>query len=82
MNINIYCPGPTVSNFLQEAFVETPGRKYNIAVQPGDKRMTTERCAYLYAVVLANNKNLCWSGIFPINWISYIGVYYPNIKKL
>lgn len=80
--MNIYCPGPTVSNFLQEAFVETPGHKYNQPVQPTDKRMTTERCAYLYAVALANNKNLCWSGIFPINWIAYIGVYYPNIKKL
>lgn len=71
-----------MSNFLQEAFVETPGVKYNTPVQPGDKRMTTERCAYLYAVCLANNKNLCWSGMFPINWICYIGLYYPNIKKL
>ncbi|CRK98666.1 CLUMA_CG011944, isoform A [Clunio marinus] len=82
INVNIYCPGPTVSNFLQEAFVENPGLKYNQPVQPTDKRMTTERCAYLYAVLLANNKNLCWSGIFPINWIAYIGCYYPNIKKL
>jgi len=81
INVNIYCPGPTVSNFLQEAFVENPGQKYNQPVQPGDKRMTTERCAYLYAICLANNKSLCWSGIFPINWIAYIGLYYPNVKK-
>lgn len=82
MNVNIYCPGPTFSNFLQEAFVDTPGMKYNQPVQATDKRMTAERCAYLYAVALANNKGLSWSGIFPINWIAYIGCYYPNIKRL
>lgn len=82
MKVNIYCPGPTVSNFLQEAFVEVPGLKYNQPVKAEDKRMTTERCAYLYAVALANNLNLCFSGLFPINWIAYIGLYYPNIKKL
>jgi dehydrogenase/reductase SDR family protein 7 len=80
--VNIYCPGPTFSNFLNEAFVETPGQKYNQPVQAGDRRMTTDRCAHLYAVALANNIGLCWSGIFPINWISYIGLYYPNIKRL
>lgn len=82
INVNLYCPGPTFSNFLQEAFVETPGQKYNQPVQATDKRMTTERCAYLYAVALANNTGLCWSGMFPINWIAYIGLYYPNIKRL
>ncbi|XP_070500749.1 dehydrogenase/reductase SDR family member 7-like [Chironomus tepperi] len=81
INVNIYCPGPTFSNFLQEAFVEIPGQKYNQPVQSDDKRMTAERCAYLYAVALANNTGLCWSGIFPINWIAYIGLYYPNIKR-
>ena len=82
VSVNIYCPGPTFSNFLQEAFVETSGKKYEMSVQSSDRRMTSERCAYLFAVALSNNKGLSWSGIFPINLISYIGVYYPNVKKL
>ncbi|XP_070500753.1 dehydrogenase/reductase SDR family member 7-like [Chironomus tepperi] len=82
INVNLYCPGPTFSNFLQESFIETQGAKYNQRVSGTDRRMTTERCAYLYAVALANNIHLSWSGIFPINLILYVGLYYPNIKKL
>lgn len=77
-----FCPGPTFTNFLAEAFVESPGRKYNISAQPTDKRMTAERCAYLYAITIANNINLSWCGVFPLNWVTYIGCYYPNVKKV
>lgn len=82
VDVNLYCPGPTFSNFLQESFIETQGVKYNQRVSSTDRRMTTERCAYLYAVALANNINLSWSGIFPINLILYIGLFYPNIANL
>lgn len=82
VNITIFCPGPTSTNFLQEAFTDTPGAKYNQSVRPEDKRMTSERCGYLYAIALANKTQLSWVGAFPINLILYIGCYYPNIKKL
>jgi len=82
VKVNLYSPGPTFSNFLQESFVDTPGAKYNQSVVSTDRRMTTERCAYLFAVALANNINLSWSGIFPINLILYIGLYYPNMANL
>ncbi|KAG5681869.1 hypothetical protein PVAND_011276 [Polypedilum vanderplanki] len=82
IGVNIYCPGPTFSNFLKEAFVDVQGQKYNQPVQPTDRRMTAERCAKLFAIALANNIDLSWSGIFPVNMIAYVGVYYPNIKNL
>lgn len=66
ININLFCPGPTFSNFLNEgnfkwkyysvskiklsrnllfsAFVETPGRKYNVSCGKEDRRLTAERC--------------------------------------
>ncbi|KAL1403886.1 hypothetical protein pipiens_019163, partial [Culex pipiens pipiens] len=81
-NVTIFCPGPTATNFLQECFTDTPGAKYNQSVQPEDKRMTSARCGYLYAVALANKTHLSWVGNFPINAICYIGCYYPNVKKL
>ncbi|XP_065091884.1 dehydrogenase/reductase SDR family member 7-like isoform X2 [Ochlerotatus camptorhynchus] len=56
--------------------------KYNQSVRPEDKRMTSERCGYLYAIALANKTHLSWVGTFPINLILYIGCYYPNVKKL
>lgn len=82
INVNIYCPGPTFSKFLSEAFTGNPREKYNQSVKESDRRMTTHRCAYLFAVALANNLGLSWSGIFPINLIAYIGLYYPNAKKM
>lgn len=82
VNVTIFCPGPTATNFLQECFTDTPGAKYNQSVRPEDKRMTSERCGYLYAVALANKTHLSWVGNFPINAICYIGCYYPNVKKL
>ncbi|CAG9804351.1 unnamed protein product [Chironomus riparius] len=82
IKVNLFCPGPTFSNFLQESFVETQGDKYNQRVSSTDRRMSTERCAYLFAVALANNINLSWSGIFPINMILYVGLYYPNIANI
>lgn len=82
LGINIYCPGPTRSNFLRECFVETPGHKLNGQINPESRKMTAERCAFLYAVALANNVPLAWSGIFPVNIILYLWLYHPNLSKL
>lgn len=82
ISVNMYCPGPTYSNFLAEAFTDVQGMKYNVKAQATDKRMTAERCAYLFAVSIANNYDLSWSGMFPVNFIAYIGLYYPNVKRL
>lgn len=82
VDITLFCPGPTVTNFLQEAFTGNPGEKFGQSVQPDDKRMTSERCAYLYGIALANKTQLSWVGVFPISLIMYIGCYYPNVKRV
>lgn len=57
-------------------------QKYNQTVQPTDRRMTSERCGHLYALAIANKTHLSWVGTFPINFLLYIGCYYPNLKRV
>ncbi|XP_055620610.1 dehydrogenase/reductase SDR family member 7-like [Toxorhynchites rutilus septentrionalis] len=82
VDVTIFCPGPTATNFLQECFTNKPGEKINQRTNPGDRRMTSERCAHLYAIALANKTYLSWAGRCPMNFIYYIGCYYPNVKRL
>jgi dehydrogenase/reductase SDR family member 7 len=82
IGVNIFCPGATFSNFLQECYVENVGEKYGKSVQQNDRRMTAERCGHLYAIFLANNMKLSWVGILPNNWITYVWLYFPNIRDL
>lgn len=82
VDVTIFCPGPTATNFLQECFTSIPGEKYNKPINADDKRLTSERCAELYAIALANKTLLSWAGTKPMNFIFYIGCYYPNVKRL
>ncbi|XP_053685062.1 dehydrogenase/reductase SDR family member 7-like [Sabethes cyaneus] len=81
VDATIFCPGPTATNFLQECFTNTPGEKFNKPVGTDDKRLTSERCAELYAIALANRTPFSWAGTRPMNFIFYIGCYYPNVRR-
>lgn len=82
MDVTIFCPGPTYTNFLQDAFTGTAGQRLNKSVRSDDKRMTAERCGFLMAAALANRCELSFVGPFPIPAFLYIGCYYPNLRKL
>lgn len=82
VDVSIFCPGPTATNFLQECFTSTSGEKFNKPVNADDRRLTSERCAELYAIALANKTPLSWAGTRPMNFIFYIGCYYPNVRRL
>ncbi|XP_065091882.1 dehydrogenase/reductase SDR family member 7-like [Ochlerotatus camptorhynchus] len=81
IDVTIFCPGPTATNFLQECFTSTSGEKFSKPVNADDRRLTSERCAELYAIALANKTPLSWAGTRPMNFIFYIGCYYPNVKR-
>ncbi|XP_055599288.1 dehydrogenase/reductase SDR family member 7-like [Uranotaenia lowii] len=82
VDVTIFCPGPTATNFLQECFTSKAGEKYNKPVNADDKRLTSKRCAELYAVSLANKLPMSWAGTRPMNFIFYLGCYYPNVKRI
>lgn len=82
MDVTLFCPGPTHTEFLQHAFTGIHGQNYNQSVQPTDRRMTAERCAVLMATALANKCQINFVGPFPVPGLMYISCYYPNLRKL
>lgn len=82
MDVTIFCPGPTHTDFLANAFTDKPGQRYNKSVQVTDRRMTAERCAFLMAIALANRCETNFVGPFPVPALMYIACYYPNLRKL
>lgn len=82
VDVTIFCPGPTATNFLLNAFTGNTGEKYGKYINSTKGRLSCERCAYLYGIALANKTQLSWVGVFPMSLILYISCYYPNVKNL
>ncbi|EFA00763.2 dehydrogenase/reductase SDR family member 7 [Tribolium castaneum] len=80
--VTLLCPGPTLTNFLQESFTERDGQKYGIPADRKDRRMTGERCGQLCAIALANRTQESWMGLFPMMPFVYTAVYFPTISKM
>lgn len=82
IDVTIFCPGPTFTPFLQDAFTDKVGEKYNKDVKATDRRMTSERCGFLMATSIANKSLLSFVGPFPVIMVLYISMYYPNVRLL
>lgn len=72
LDISIFAPGPIATDFLQEAFTGDVNAKVGQSTA-GQKRMTADRCGYLFAVAIANRMLLSWCGLFPITFLTYVG---------
>lgn len=82
MDVTLFCPGPTHTEFLKHAFTGKHGQNYNQSVQPTDRRMTSERCAVLMGTAIANKCQINFVGPFPVVPLVYVGAYYPNLRKM
>ncbi|NP_001155449.1 dehydrogenase-like isoform X1 [Acyrthosiphon pisum] len=80
IHITLLCPGPVFSNFLKESFTGQLGEKYGLTHSPTDNRMSTERCAHLSCVAIANKLKESWMAKFPFILILYCTIYYPVIS--
>ncbi|RZF40449.1 hypothetical protein LSTR_LSTR013911 [Laodelphax striatellus] len=79
--ITLLCPGPVFSNFLNEAFTNTPGEKFGQKVSATDRRMSAERCATLSAIAIANKLDEVWMALFPVLHFTYIVVNWPYLTS-
>ncbi|XP_033334927.2 dehydrogenase/reductase SDR family member 7 [Megalopta genalis] len=78
--VTIVCPGPIQTNFLEVAFTEKPGEKYNETIKMGSQyKLTAERCATLMGVAIANQLSEVWICVPVILQIIYLKIYFPNI---
>ncbi|KAG4070073.1 hypothetical protein HA402_013733 [Bradysia odoriphaga] len=66
ISITMLCPGPVFSDITREAFATKIGEKVDIVIQPTDRRMATDRCAYLCLVAIANKLDESWQALFPL----------------
>ncbi|KAK9498780.1 hypothetical protein O3M35_003341 [Rhynocoris fuscipes] len=81
LDVTILCPGPVFSNLLENCFTAKSGEKLGLQMNANDKRMTTERCAYLSAIAIANRLQEAWIAEFPCIFLVYINMYYPNFAR-
>jgi len=81
-NVTLFCPGPTSTDFLQTSFTDKTGELYGGAAQASSKRMSSERCAFLMATSIANKLHTSFVGPFPVPFLIYVSLYYPNLRIL
>merc|ERR1712156_72006 len=81
ISVVMLCPGPTFSNLLAGAATEKPGEAFNETMQSTDKRMTSERCAFLSLVAIAHQLEEAWICFFPVLPLMYISQYFPTVSK-
>jgi len=80
ISVTIACPGPVFSGFLAESFTEEAGKKFGQNQLVTDRRMTAERCAFLFAVALANRIEEPWVGLLPVIPLTYLHSYLPYLS--
>lgn len=74
------CPGPVFSNLLKTSFTEKSGELLGVEMMEGEKRMSTQRCARLSAVAIANRLDEVWIALQPILTFVYLSQYMPTIS--
>ena len=56
-------------------------KDFNESMRATDKRMTSERCAFLSLVAIAHKLEEAWLCFFPVLPLMYISQYLPTIGK-
>ncbi|XP_033734584.1 dehydrogenase/reductase SDR family member 7-like [Pecten maximus] len=81
IHVTNVCPGPVFSNILAVAFTENEGEEFRGEMNPNEKRMKTDRCAYLTGVAMANKMWEVWIAKNPVLFFCYANQYMPNLTK-
>lgn len=84
--VTMVCPGPVVSNIvenaLREDFTRPAAKPYDGTADRSYKvLMSTERCAALTVVAMANKLNEVWVARQPILLFYYMAQYMPGFTK-
>lgn len=74
LDVTIFCPGPVATDFLKEAFTAKSNDKVGLSTKD-QKRLSIDRCGFLFATALANRMELVWCGLFPVNLLAYVSRY-------
>ncbi|KAK2704015.1 hypothetical protein QYM36_017675 [Artemia franciscana] len=78
IKITIVCPGPVFSNILRQAATEKAGSIFGEDMKSSDNRVSTQRCAQLMAIAIANEVTECWIAFNPVMFFMYYACYLPD----
>ncbi|CAG7821114.1 unnamed protein product [Allacma fusca] len=84
IHVTLICPGPIRTPIYQAAFThqsgETTERK-PLQGEISENRMTSERCAFLSLVAIANKLSETWLSKLPILPTIYVALYLPVVSE-
>uniref|UniRef100_A0A0B7BHU6 Dehydrogenase/reductase SDR family member 7 n=4 Tax=Arion vulgaris TaxID=1028688 RepID=A0A0B7BHU6_9EUPU len=81
VGVTILCPGPVFSNALETASTAKAGEFLGKSMAGTDNRMTTDRCAHLIAVAVANKMYEVWITQNPWLILLYLYQYCPDMAR-
>jgi len=81
INVTVICPGPVFSNLFIGAATGKPGEALGREMTSDEKRVSTDRCAYLSCVAIANNLYEVVIANQPILLFAYLNQYTPDLSK-
>lgn len=81
VGVTVICPGPVFSNLFKDAATGKPGESVGREMKADEKRISSERCAYLTCVAIANNLYEVWISKNPILFMCYINQLIPDLSK-
>lgn len=81
IDVTMLCPGPVFSRLLEQAYTAEPGKVVGGSMHKGEKRMETNRCAYLCAVAVANRLDEAWISLQPVLMGLYLSQYMPSFYR-
>lgn len=81
ISITMLCLGPVHSNLAASVFTSQIGKKWDGQHEKDWHRMSTERCAHLMAVSIANKIDQAWIAIQPVLVLHYLVAYLPQVTR-
>ncbi|XP_059615956.1 dehydrogenase/reductase SDR family member 7-like [Phlebotomus argentipes] len=71
----LFCVGPTFTTIQEEAFTDRVSEKCGKPLKVTDKRLSSDRTAFLFAAAIANATDVSWAGLFPFTLLVYLRDY-------
>ncbi|BFZ07802.1 hypothetical protein BsWGS_10841 [Bradybaena similaris] len=80
IDVTLVCPGPVVSDITRASVTGKPGEVIG-DIPTTNKRMATDRCAYLTSVAIANKLYEAWISQHPALVLLYFSQYFPDFSR-
>jgi dehydrogenase/reductase SDR family protein 7 len=81
VKVTIVCPGPVVSKGAENSIMGSVEKRVGETNVDDSKKMSTERCASLMAVAIANRLSEVWISKHPVLLFVYLTQYMPTIAE-